>query len=91
LGAFKAAASPVCEGGLLVFNLKDQDEEEGCFSGLVGESRDEIGQQLDGDGEGDGKRKGISELIRTAVEEGVLSVVSEKRYCHRYSVTGEPL
>lgn len=34
---------------------------------------------------------GFSDLIHTAVDKGYLSIVAKRRYCHRYSVTGEPL
>ncbi|KAH8787978.1 hypothetical protein F5883DRAFT_657366 [Diaporthe sp. PMI_573] len=70
--AFKAAVSLVDEGGLLVFNLKED------FFDPV--------EPHDGD-----DRNGFSGLIQTAVETGVLSIVAKRRYCHRYSVTGEPL
>lgn len=73
---FKAAVSLVDEGGLLVFNLK-----EDFF--------DPIDENKTTDGVGDGN--GFSSLIRNAVENGVLSIVVKRRYCHRYSVTGEPL
>lgn len=73
---FKAAVSLVDEGGLLVFNLK-----EDFF--------DPIDETKTADGVDDGN--GFSSLIRNAVENGVLSIVVKKRYCHRYSVTGKPL
>lgn len=76
---FKAAVSLVDEGGLLVFNLK-----EDFFEPV--EPQDVI-KSADGNGEVDR----FSSLIRNAVENGVLSIVVKRRYCHRYSVTGEPL
>lgn len=67
--AFKAAVSLVEEGGLLVFNLK-----ENFFDCANSESGN-----------------GFSGLIKDAVDTETLSIVARRRYCHRYSVTGEPL
>lgn len=75
--AFKAAVSLVDEGGLLVFNLK-QD-----FFGPVDPVHGVEGAATNGNG--------FSGLIQNAVDKGYLSVVAKRRYCHRYSVTGEPL
>lgn len=76
---FKAAVSLVDEGGLLVFNLKED------FFDPV-QPQDEVKAADGGD-----EVNGFSSLIRNAVENGVLSIVVKRRYCHRYSVTGEPL
>lgn len=77
--AFKAAVSLLEEGGLLLFNLKeDFFDPVGSHDGA--EDSDEACDRND-----------FSGLIRNAVENGVLSVVVKRRYCHRYSVTGEPL
>lgn len=75
--AFKAAASLVDEGGLLVFNLKED------FISPVGPVHGVEGAATNGNG--------FSGLIQNAVDKGHLSVVAKRRYCHRYSVTGEPL
>lgn len=73
--ALVAAASLLEVGGLLVFNLK-----EDFFFGPV-----------DGGGGVETGGDGFSDLIHHAVERGHLSIVAKRRYCHRYSVTGEPL
>lgn len=73
--ALVAAASLLEVGGLLVFNLK-----EDFFLGPV-----------DGGGGTETGGHGFSGLIHNAVERGHLSIVAKRRYCHRYSVTGEPL
>lgn len=75
--AFKAAVSLVEEGGLLVFNLK-----ENFFDPVDSVNGDE-GKATNGNG--------FSGLIHNAVDRGYLSIVAKRRYCHRYSVTGEPL
>lgn len=75
--AFKAAVSLVEEGGLLVFNLKED------FFGPVDSVNGADGVATGGNG--------FSDLIHDAVNKGYLSVVARRRYCHRYSVTGEPL
>lgn len=77
VSAFKAAVSLVEEGGLLVFNLKED------FFGPVDSVNGVEGTVANGNG--------FSALIHNAVEKGHLSVVAKRRYCHRYSVTGEPL
>lgn len=75
--AFKAAVSLVNEGGLLVFNLK-----EDVFVSLDLVNGFE-GAATDGNG--------FSGLIHNAIDKGYFSIVAKRRYCHRYSVTGEPL
>ncbi|KAI3391661.1 hypothetical protein diail_6999 [Diaporthe ilicicola] len=75
--AFKAAVSLVEEGGLLVFNLK-----ENFF--------DPLGSEGGGEGAAAGGN-GFPGLIKDAVEQDVFSIVARRRYCHRYSVTGQPL
>lgn len=75
--AFKAAVSLVEEGGLLVFNLKeDFFDPVDSVNGDEGAATNEIG---------------FSGLIHNAVDKDYLSIVAKRRYCHRYSVTGEPL
>lgn len=75
--AFKAAVSLVEEGGLLVFNLKED------FFDPVGPVDGVQGTETGGNG--------FSGLIHNAVDKGYLSIVAKRRYCHRYSVSGEPL
>lgn len=75
--AFKAAGSLVEEGGLLVFNLKED------FFDPVDSVNGDEGKATNGNG--------FSGLIHNAVDKGCLSIVAKRRYCHRYSVTGEPL
>ncbi|KAL1856333.1 hypothetical protein Daus18300_010818 [Diaporthe australafricana] len=75
--AFKAVVSLVEEGGLLVFNLK-----ESFF--------DPVDSESGGEGAGVSGNE-FSGLIKDAVDKEVLSIVARRRYCHRYSVTGEPL
>lgn len=75
--AFKAAVSLIEDGGLLVFNLKENFFES-------------VDSDIDGEGDDVGTN-GFSGLIKDAVEKEVLSIVARRRYCHRYSVTGEPL
>lgn len=75
--AFKAAVSLVDEGGLLVFNLKED------FFDPVDSVNGDEGAATNGNG--------LSGLIHNAVDKGHLSIVAKRRYCHRYSVTGEPL
>lgn len=75
--AFKAAVSLVEEGGLLVFNLKED------FFDPVDSAIGDEGAATNGNG--------FSGLIHNAVDKGYLSIVAKRRYCHRYSVTGEPL
>lgn len=74
--AFKAAVSLVEEGGLLMFNLR-----EDLFD-LVGSVSGVEGTATGGNG--------FSGLIHNAIDQGCLSIVAKRRYCHRYSVTGEP-
>lgn len=74
---FKAAVSLVEEGGLLVFNLKED------FFDPVDPVNGDEGAATNGNG--------FSGLIHNAVDKGYLSIVARRRYCHRYSVTGEPL
>lgn len=76
--ALVAAASLLEVGGLLVFNLKED------FFGPVGAVVSHGGRMETG---GDG----FSAMIHEAVDKGYLSIVAKRRYCHRYSVTGEPL
>lgn len=75
--AFRAAVSLVEEGGLLVFNLKED------FFDPVDSVNGDEGKATNGNG--------FSGLIHNAVDKGYLSIVAKRRYCHRYSVTGEPL
>lgn len=75
--AFKAAVSLVEEGGLLMFNLR-----EDLFD-LVDSVNGVEATATDGNG--------FSGLIHSAIDQGCLSIVAKRRYCHRYSVTGAPL
>lgn len=79
VGAFKAAISLLEDGGLVAFNLKEE------FADW--DTQDNQGLSLKEDVSSDD----FVGLIQNAVERERLSIVAKKRYCHRYSVTGEPL
>lgn len=78
--ALKAAFSLVQNGGLILFNLK---------AGLLD---DEVPTAEDtGTKDANPTKDGFSRLIQQAVAERRLEILAKKTYCHRFSVTGEPL
>lgn len=82
--ALRAAASLVEDGGLIAFNLREGFLDLGAGSN---------GEATNGDSQAKVSERGksFSQLVREAIDQGQLSILAEKRYCHRLSVTGEPL
>lgn len=83
-----AGASLVRDGGLIVFNLKEGflDLEGGVADGSEGHENGTNGRAVTSK-----RGTSFSQLVREAIAKGQLSVLAEKEYRHRLSVTGESL